>query len=133
MTGFRTMQQKRMFRIAGAIIAIFAAVFVAIVFAALAYAKDDGQFANSPLKSWFDKLSSGKGMCCSFADGRKIEDVEWGTHDGHYWVIIDGMRYAVPPDAVVKEPNRAGPAYVWPYRDVQGATQIRCFIAGAES
>ena len=31
-------------------------------------ARDDGRFANSPLKPWFDRLASGKGLCCSFAD-----------------------------------------------------------------
>jgi hypothetical protein len=31
----------------------------------------------------------------------------------------------------VKEPNKFGPAVVWPYMDVNGAMQIRCFIPGA--
>ena len=42
-----------------------------------AHARDDGRYANSPLKSWFNGLASGKGLCCSFADGVKIEDVDW--------------------------------------------------------
>ena len=29
----------------------------------------DGRYANSPLKQWFDSLKSGKGPCCSDADG----------------------------------------------------------------
>ena len=33
--------------------------------------------------------------------------------------------------AVVTEPNRFGPAVVWPYMDAEGATQIRCFLPGA--
>ena len=32
-------------------------------------ARDDGRYANSPLKTWFDQLASKKGLCCSFADG----------------------------------------------------------------
>jgi hypothetical protein len=32
---------------------------------------------------------------------------------------------------VVTEPNRFGPAVVWPYQDVDGTTQIRCFLPGA--
>ena len=32
----------------------------------------DGRYANSPLKQWFDQLASGKGMCCSFADGFSV-------------------------------------------------------------
>jgi hypothetical protein len=43
-------------------------------------ARDDGRFANSPLKPWFDRLASGKGLCCSFADGLSVQDVDW---DGH--------------------------------------------------
>src|SRR5690348_6127775 len=35
-------------------------------------ARDDGRFANSPLKPWFDRLASGKGLCCSFADGATV-------------------------------------------------------------
>ena len=30
--------------------------------------RDNGRYANSPLKSWFDRLASGNGLCCSFAD-----------------------------------------------------------------
>jgi hypothetical protein len=37
-----------------------------------AQARDDGHYANDPLKYWFDHLTSGKGMCCSFADGDGI-------------------------------------------------------------
>ena len=42
-------------------------------------ARDDGRFANSPLKPWFDRLASGKGLCCSFADGFSVQDVDWET------------------------------------------------------
>ena len=49
-------------------------------------ARDDGRFANSPLKPWFDRLASGRGLCCSFADGFSVQDVDWDTQDGHYRV-----------------------------------------------
>ena len=45
-------------------------------------ARDDGRFANSPLKPWFDRLASGKGLCCSFADGVTLEDVDWDNRTG---------------------------------------------------
>ncbi|MGN1288938.1 MAG: hypothetical protein ACI4XG_20485, partial [Bradyrhizobium sp.] len=32
-------------------------------------ARDDGRYANSPLKPWFESLHSGYGQCCSDADG----------------------------------------------------------------
>ncbi|HEV2714929.1 MAG TPA: hypothetical protein VGU64_06655 [Terriglobales bacterium] len=94
-------------------------------------ARDDGRFANSPLKPWFDRLASGKGLCCSFADGVSVEDVDWDTQDGQYRVRIDGQWVIVPDVAVVTEPNRFGPAVVWPYKANDGTTQIRCFMPGA--
>lgn len=95
-------------------------------------AHDDGRFANSPLKTWFDRLASGKGLCCSFADGVSVQDVDWDTtQEGRYRVRLNGQWIVVPDAAVVTEPNRFGPAVVWPYQDVNGATQIRCFIPGA--
>jgi hypothetical protein len=75
-------------------------------------ARDDGRFANSPLKPWFDRLASGNGLCCSFADGFSVQDVDWDTQDGHYRVRIYGQWYVVPDAAVVTEPNRFGPADV---------------------
>jgi hypothetical protein len=94
-------------------------------------ARDDGRYANEPLHAWFDKLASGKGLCCSFADGVSIQDVDWDTQDGRYRVRLHGEWIFVPESALVMEPNRFGPAVVWPYMDATGATQIRCFLPGA--
>ncbi len=94
-------------------------------------AHDDGRFADSPLKPWFDRLASGKGLCCSFADGVKVENVDWDTQEGHYRVRLNGQWVLVPDAAVVTEPNRYGPAVVWPYKDSDGTTLIRCFMPGA--
>jgi hypothetical protein len=100
-----------------------------------AWPKDDGRFANSTLKTWFDSLASEKGLCCSFADGVSIEDVDWdnsGPNNG-YRVRLNGQWMNVPPEAVIKQPNKFGAAVVWPYQDANGVTQIRCFIPGASS
>ena len=96
-------------------------------------ARDDGRFAGSPLKAWFDQLASAKGLCCSFADGVTVEDVDWDTGgtQGGYRVRLDGRWIDVPETALVKAPNKYGPAVVWPYQDVAGVTQIRCFLPGA--
>ena len=94
-------------------------------------ARDDGRFANSPLKTWFDQLASGKGLCCSFADGVSVQDVDWDTQNGSYRVRLEGQWIVVPDVAVMTQPNRFGPAVVWPYQDARGATQIRCFLPGA--
>jgi hypothetical protein len=91
----------------------------------------DGRYANSPLKQWFDQLASGNGLCCSFADGFSVQDVDWDTKDGRYRVRLQGEWVVVPDEAVVTEPNRFGPTVVWPYLDASGATQIRCFLPGA--
>ena len=96
-------------------------------------ARDDGRYAseNPELHKWFDQLASGKGLCCSFADGVSVQNVDWDTQNGRYRVRIQGQWVVVPDAAVVTEPNRFGPAVVWPYQDGDGATQIRCFMPGA--
>lgn len=100
----------------------------------------DGTYATQdPARhAWFDGLASGKGLCCSFADGLSIEDVDWDTNgpkdergNATYRVRIKGEWIDVPPEAVVTEPNKFGPAVVWPYQDAEGVTQIRCFLPGA--
>ena len=103
-----------------------------LFFPGLAFPRDlDGKYENSPLKWWFDSLASRRGFCCSFADGQSVEDVDWDTKDGKYRVRLDSQWIEVPPDALVTAPNKFGLAVVWPYKDYEGRTQIRCFIPGA--
>jgi len=96
----------------------------------LGHARDDGRYAGSPLKPWFDSLKSGKGPCCSDADGSAVSDVDWESKDGHYRVRLDGEWIDVPEDAVITEPNRVGRTMVWPLRGYLGTT-IRCFMPGS--
>jgi len=99
----------------------------------------DGRYASSPLHRWFEQLASRKGLCCSFADGYAVEDVDWEAKDGHYRVRLpkrmdskDMIWVDVPDDAVVTEPNRAGRAMVWPiYNEAYGGMSIRCFMPGS--
>lgn len=95
-----------------------------------AFGHDDGRYANSPLKEWFDGLRSGKGPCCSDADGSVLKDVDWESKDGHYRVRIDGEWINVDEDAVLTTPNRYGPAMVWPLRGYMGVS-VRCFLPGS--
>ena len=92
----------------------------------------DGRYANSPLKQWFDSLHSGKGPCCSDADGTALSDVDWEAKDGHYRVRIEGQWWDVPDEAVITEPNRAGRTMVWPvyYGVTPLRVDIRCFMPG---
>jgi len=97
----------------------------------LGQARDpDGRYANSPLKQWFDSLRSGKGPCCSDADGTAVADVDWESKDGHYRVRLDGEWIDVPDEAVITEPNRVGRTMVWPMRGYLGLS-IRCFMPGS--
>ena len=116
-----------LYRLTMAVVILCITVFVPIRLTA----RDDGRFANSPLKEWFDRLASKNGLCCAFADGVSVQDVDWDTQDGHYRVRIQGEWIEVPDAAVITEPNRFGPAVVWPYNDRYGNTQIRCFMPGA--
>ena len=93
-------------------------------------ARDDGRYANSPHKQWFDSLKSGKGPCCSDADGYAVSDPDWESKSGHYRVRIEGEWHDVPDDAVITEPNRVGRTMVWPIKGWGGLT-IRCFMPGS--
>jgi len=122
---------------------IAALTLCALLAIGAAYPRDDGSRANEPLHAWFERLASGRGLCCSFADGVKVEDVDWDTQceqvggrreqseTCHYRVRLNGEWVLVPDSALVTEPNRFGPAVVWPYLDQDGQTQIRCFLPGA--
>ena len=97
----------------------------------LAFARDDGRYANDPLKYWFDNLTSSNGKCCSEADGLSVSDVEWDAEEGHYRVLLHGEWVNVPNSSVVTEPNRDGPAVVWLYMDSNGNIYIRCSLPRA--
>ena len=81
------------------------------------------------LNEWFNRLTSGRGLCCSFADGYAVEDPDWESKDGHYRVRLGNDWIDVPDDAVITEPNRAGRTMVWPLR-FNGEISIRCFMPG---
>src|SRR4051812_35273779 len=53
------------------------------------------------LNEWFDKLQSGKGLCCSLSDGETVADPDWRTAHGHYQVRLDNEWIDVPEDAVI--------------------------------
>jgi hypothetical protein len=85
----------------------------------------------APGKEWWDALASTKGLCCSFADGQQVNDVDWRSGGEGYQVFMRGKWIDVPDSALVREPNKFGPAVVWPYMDGAGEMQIRCFLPGA--
>ncbi len=91
----------------------------------------DGRYASSPLKPWFDQLASGKGLCCSMADGETVSDPDWESRDGHYRVRLEQGWIDVPDDAVITEPNKFGRTMVWPIKFGDGSVMIRCFMPGS--
>lgn len=111
-------------------------LITSIWLAGLAWPRDlDGSFANSPLHGWFDSLKSDKGLCCSFADGRMVDDPDidmTGSKCGEaVCVKVDGEWVDVPKEAMVNVPNKFGRAVVWPYKDANNKTVIRCFLMGS--
>ncbi len=97
--------------------------------------RDGGRYGGSPLKSWFDHLSSQKGLCCSVADGVFVEDPDWmpvfeSAKPGvHYRVRINGPWVDVPDEALIAAPNPIGRAMVWVVIADYGMT-IQCFMPG---
>ena len=90
-----------------------------------AAARDDGRYAASPLREWFNSLQSQQGLCCSIADGITVEEPDWQTQGGLYLVRVcrtepqapetwtscaDKVWLPVPDNALVKVPNKFGPA-----------------------
>jgi hypothetical protein len=97
----------------------------------------DGRYKDSALHDWFEHLASGKGLCCSYADGYVVTDADWETKDRRYRVRVpraadsqDMVWVDVPDEAVITEPNKAGRTMVWPlYRSE--SVSIRCFMPGS--
>ena len=128
-TRYLNRDRRRLWRIAG--VSAIAAALLLLTLHSVA-ARDRGQYAStSPeLKAWFDSLRSGKGPCCSDADGSAVSDVDWESSSGHYRVRLDGIWFDVPDEAVLTGPNRVGRTMVWPLVGSAG-TSIRCFLPGS--
>ena len=92
-------------------------VLIFLLLCSPALAHDAG---HPELDEWFNRLASGKGLCCSFADGFAVSDVDWESKDGHYRVRLDGEWVDVPDEALIT--NRTAPAELWfgPTRPIAG-------------
>ena len=104
-------------------------LLVLMVMSTSAPGHDDGRYADSPLKSWFESLQSEFGQCCTNADGYIVSEPDWESDSGHYRVRIDGEWVVVPDGAVITQPNRAGRTIVWKHY-IDGHPRVRCFIPG---
>jgi hypothetical protein len=100
--------------------------------------------ADPKMHEWFENLRSGKGPCCSDADGFVVQDVDWVSVNDpskpnvHFRVRIPNRQkvgdpmewFDVPDEAVLTQPNLYGKTMVWPMFGYAGVI-IRCFILGA--
>jgi hypothetical protein len=113
--------------------AVIAAI-AALLIASPAFAHWDGP-SDPVMHAWFDGLASGKGLCCSFADGLALQDIDWDTGgpNNAYRVRLLGAWVVVPAESVVTVPNKYGSAVVWPVSDGNGHYWIRCFMPGTLS
>jgi hypothetical protein len=93
-------------------------------------ARDDGRYAQSELKTWFDGLESQKGNCCSMADGQATE---FEIRGNHYYAPINGVMREVPDEAVIHGPNLVGVAMKWIMIGSEGEKEFRCFLPGPGS
>ena len=105
---------------------IYLGIFFAI-FVAPALAHDP---SHPELNIWFNRLASGRGLCCSLTDGVTVADPDWESREGHYRVRLYGEWIDVPDDALITEPNRAGQTMVWPML-FNGEISVRCFMPGS--
>lgn len=106
-----------------------AVVLMALILAAHAHDHDAPN-----LDSWYQGLESpGGGPCCDGpgVDALKLEDPDWELGPNGYRVFFEGQWFDVPDDRVLKEPNRLGPAIVWPGPYINGVRTVRCFMPGA--
>lgn len=81
---------------------------------------------------WVDQLKNQHGtVCCHNNDGRRLDDPEWRTLNGHYEVLFTEGWVIVPDQAVITMRNQDGIARVWSEKGADGKRTIRCFLAGA--
>jgi hypothetical protein len=119
-----------MFRAMWLTIAICVILVVACSIA-LAVDRDGlGMRVSQSQKDFIKNLKNHNGIpCCDDADGFTPPD--WGILDdgSGYYVVVDGVRVTVPPEAVIT-PNLLGEARVW-YVLQNGMPHIRCFLPGS--
>lgn len=109
------------------------AISLSLAVALPAIARDNGQYANSPLKGWFDSLSSKNGLCCSVAESSILKETDYEIRGNHYWARVDGKMVEVPDAAVIHQPNLFGRPMIWVIKAENGTDIIRCFMPGTES
>lgn len=61
-------------------------------------------------------------VCCDGDDTIRLSDSEWGTENGHYWVIHDGKKEIVADSQLSPGGNRLPEALLWIWHG-----KVQCF------
>ena len=87
------------------------------------------------VRQWFESMVSPSGKaCCSYADGHRTK---YEIRANAYWVPIDTVWTAVPPEAVIMDKgNPFSEAVVWYSPVIEGGKwtgrqKIICFVPGS--
>lgn len=96
-----------------------------------AHARWRSEYANSPLRTWYQQQHDKKGWsCCDHSDAHAVYDPYFKR--GKWYVPIDGIHHEVLPDQLLDGPNPTGHAVVW-YGGAGSHVTIFCFSPGALS
>ena len=112
--------------------ALVVALVVGLSISALA--RDNGRYADVPLKYWFDNLTSSNGKCWSSQTAFRS-----ATSSGTRRTVITACCCTskwinVPNSSVVTEPNRYGPAVIGPpsIATVPSTLDVSCLQQNAQ-
>lgn len=110
------------------LIAGIVAVLALLVFLELlpAWARDDGRYAGSPYKAWYEQQHNAiGGYCCNNSDAQAFYGDYTLNDDGSVEFDDAGAHHKLPAYMVLKGPNPTGHAVWWHLAD-----QDYCFALG---
>jgi hypothetical protein len=95
-----------------------------------AEARDDGRYANSPYKAWFDAQHNGVGQsCCLESDAHRYDGNYVLNADGSVVLSLNGKLHFLPAYMVLKGGNPTGSA-IWWYMETGEYHTDYCFAPG---
>jgi hypothetical protein len=88
---------------------------------------------NPANNEWLKQQRNQNGnLCCDGDDWTRADDLEWSASAGRYKVRIGTDWLDVPPEALIREPNKMGHVLVW-LRYLNGQPVVFCFAPGTLS
>jgi len=96
-----------------------------------AHARWKSEYANSPLRAWYEQQHDKQGWsCCDHSDAHAVYDTVF--KGGRWHVLIGGIDHEVLPRQLLDGPNPTGHAVAW-YDGVGDHVTIFCFSPGTLS